>query len=135
MLWPEKRDKDPVLGDKIPGLIDRTTATSYLRIPAGYLPDFLKPLLSPGHRFLPWLFGEGGVELGPIPKGTPVDLLANLDLLGEATNPVDELKHQKKVLDLLLTMQHDLASLPPGASDDEAKKVFANAVPGLLELS
>ena len=44
MLWPEKRDKDPVLGDKVPGLIDRTTATSYLRVPAGYLPDFLKKL-------------------------------------------------------------------------------------------
>ena len=28
MLWPEKRDKDPVFGDKIPGVIDRTTATS-----------------------------------------------------------------------------------------------------------
>ena len=42
MLWPDKRDKDPVLGDKIPGLIDRTTATSWLRIPTGYLPDAIK---------------------------------------------------------------------------------------------
>ncbi len=25
MLWPEKRDQDPVLGNKVPGLIDRTT--------------------------------------------------------------------------------------------------------------
>ena len=25
MLWPEKRAKDPVLGDKVPGVIDRTT--------------------------------------------------------------------------------------------------------------
>ena len=51
MLWPEKRDKDPVLGDKIPGVIDRTTTRSYLRIPGGYLPDYLKPLMSPGARF------------------------------------------------------------------------------------
>jgi len=29
MLWPEKRDKDSVLGDKVPGLIDRTTTASY----------------------------------------------------------------------------------------------------------
>jgi hypothetical protein len=135
MLWPEKRDKDPVLGDKVPGLIDRTTETSYIRIAAGYLPDFLKPLLSPGRRFLPWFFGEGGVVLGPIPKGTPVDLLANIDLLGEATTPAEKLKHDEKVLNLLLGMKHDLASLPPGASDDEAKKVFANLVPSLLELS
>ena len=33
MLWPEKRAKDPVLGDKVPGIIDRTTARSYLTIP------------------------------------------------------------------------------------------------------
>ena len=43
MLWPEKRDKDPVLGDKVPGVIDRTTATSWLRIPTGYLPDAIRP--------------------------------------------------------------------------------------------
>ena len=42
MLWPEKRDKDRVLGDKVPGVIDRTTVTSYLRIPKGYLPEFLQ---------------------------------------------------------------------------------------------
>jgi hypothetical protein len=120
---------------KVPGLIDRTRDTSYLRVAAGYLPDFLKPLLSPGHRFLPWIFGEGGVELGPIPKGTPVDLLANLDLLGEATTATDKLKHQEKVLDLLLTIKHDLAALPPGTSDAEASKAFTNLVPKLMELS
>ena len=42
MLWPDKRDKDPVFGDKIPGVIDRTTVTSWLRIPTGYLPDVIK---------------------------------------------------------------------------------------------
>ncbi len=135
MLWPEKRKKDTVLGDKIPGTIDRTTATSYVRVPAGYLPDFLKPLLGFGHRFLPWLFGEGGVEIGPIPKGTPIGLLASLDLLGEAKDPAEQAKHQAKVLDLLLRAQHDLASLPAGASDEQANKVFANLVPDLLQLS
>jgi len=38
MLWPEKREKDKVLGDKVPGLIDRTIARSRVSIPAGYLP-------------------------------------------------------------------------------------------------
>ena len=33
MLWPEKREKDKLLGDKLPGKIDRTTQTSWLRIP------------------------------------------------------------------------------------------------------
>ncbi len=32
-------------------------------------------------------------------------------------------------------MKHDLEALPKGASDDEARKVFANLVDPLLELS
>ena len=39
MLWPEKREKDAVLGDKIPGVIDRTTVDELAahpdRLPAG----------------------------------------------------------------------------------------------------
>jgi len=135
MLWPEKRDKDSLLGDKVPGTIDRTTASSYLRLPAGYLPDYLKPLISPSHRFFPAIFGEGGIEIGPIPKGTPVDLLSNLDLLGESTDPAGKLKHDEKVLSLLLKIKHDLAALPAGATDEDAKRVFANVVEPLLELS
>src|SRR5712671_3071874 len=30
MLWPEKRDRDTLIPDKVPGLIDRTTETSYI---------------------------------------------------------------------------------------------------------
>lgn len=137
MLWPERRPKDAIFSQDSPGVgyIDRTTQTSYLRVPAGYLPEFLQPLLSPGHRWLPWLFGEGGVEIGPIPKGTPVNLLANLDILGETTDPAEKLKRQQKVLALLLRMKHDLAALPPGASDEEARKQFADLVQPLLELS
>src|SRR5271170_7318753 len=128
MLWPEKRDKDSVLGDKIPGVIDRTTTRSYLRIPGGYLPDFLKPLLGPGERVLPSVFGEGGIEIGPIPAGTPVDLLASFDILGEPANTADEIQRQVKVLNVLLKLKHDLEALPKNATDDDARKVFANAV-------
>jgi hypothetical protein len=135
MLWPEKRDKDEVLGDKVPGRIDRTTEASYLRVPAGYLPDSLRALLGPGHRLFPWLVGPGGIEIGPIPKGTPVDLLGNLNLLSESTNPVERAQHEKKVLALLLKAKRDLKALPKGASDEEARKVVANLVDPLLELS
>ncbi len=135
MLWPEKREKDSLLGDKVPGTIDRTTQTSYLRVEAGYLPDYLKPLLSPGHRFFPSIFGEGKIEIGPIPKGTPINLLANIDILGEATTPEDKLKHQQQVLDLLLKLKQDLAALPPNASDDDARRVFQNLVDPMLALS
>lgn len=135
MLWPERREKDKLLGDKVPGTIDRTTATSYLRVPGGYLPDFLKPLLSTGERYFPSIFGEGGVQIGPIPAGTPVDLLANLDILGEVTDPAEKLKRQERVLNLFLKMKHDLSGLPKGATDEDAKTAFANLVEPLLELS
>jgi hypothetical protein len=135
ILWPEKRDKDSLLGDKVPGTMDRTTESSYIRVARGYLPDYLKPLLSPGQRFFPAFVQDDGLVLGPVPKGTPVGLLANLDLLGEGLSPAEKLDHQAKVLDLLLKMKHDLAALPPNATDDDARKVFANLVPDLLALS
>jgi hypothetical protein len=53
LLWPEKREKDSVLGDKVPGKIDRTTTMSYLRVPVGYLPDLLQPLFDPARRAVP----------------------------------------------------------------------------------
>ena len=135
MLWPEKRDADSLLGSKIPGMIDRTSEKSYIRVKIGFLPDFLKPLLSPGQRFLPWIFAADGIQIGPVPKGTPVDLLSNIDLLGEETTPEGKLEHQKRVLDLLVKMKHDLEALPQDASDEEINKTFSNLVPGLLALS
>ena len=135
MLWPEKREKDSLLGDRVPGVMDRTTTRSYLRIPGGYLPDYLKPLLGPGARFLPSVFGDGGVQIGPIPAGTPVDLLANFDILGESTDSPEIRARQVRVLELLLKLKHDLEALPKDATDDDARKVFANVVDPLLELN
>ena len=127
LLWPEKRTKDPVLGDKVPGYILRTTATSYIKVAPGYLPAGLEKLLGWGnvlHRLFPWLFREGMVKIGPIPPGTPVNLLANLDL------EADKLK----LANLLLKMLTDLKKVA-GASDQEAATVFKNLVPDLLALS
>jgi hypothetical protein len=119
MLWPEKRDKDELLGDRIPGKIDRTTQDSYLRVSDGYLPDALTKL--------PWLarvlpssitHKDGMIQIGPIPKGTPIGLLTNLTLLSESRDPAERLRH-----------------LPQNATDEERRKVFANLVDPLLELS
>ncbi len=135
LLWPEKRDRDQVLGDKVPGVIDRTTTRSYLRVPGGYLPDYLKPLLPLGSRLLPSVFGEGGIDIGPIPAGTPIDLLANFDILGETANSTEERRRQEKVLGLLLKLKADLAALPKDATDDDARRVFMNVAGPLYELS
>ena len=127
LLWPEKREKDPILGDKVPGYIYRTTDTSYVKIASGYLPAGLRTLLGWGdlfQRFFPWLFREGMVQVGPIPKGTPVNLLTNLNLEADKV----------QLVTLVAKMIKDLKAVA-GASDEEAARVFKNLVPDLLALS
>ena len=70
MLWPEKR-----LGM---GSIYRTTKTSWLRADKTYLPQPLFWALKARGMGMPG--ASNAIQLGPIPKGTPVNLLANIDL-------------------------------------------------------
>jgi cytochrome c2 len=145
LLWPEKREKDSLLGDKVPGRIDRTTQQSWVYIPVGYLPEAVQDAVGPLQRWFPWLFsssgplsrlvGDGGVRIGPIPKGTPVNLLANLNLESESQDLAERARYKKKLVDLLLKIKHDLKALPAEPSDEEANRVFANLVDPLLELS
>ncbi|MDN5869785.1 MAG: hypothetical protein L0H73_03545, partial [Nitrococcus sp.] len=136
MLWPEKRDQDPVLGDKVPGLIDRTTHQSYLTIPHGFMPELLVKLFAPFRDELPWLFTpEGDIQIGPIPKGTPVGLLGNLDLRPDEASPFERIVHDFKLAALVIRITHNLRSLPENASDEQARQVFADLVEPLLELS
>jgi hypothetical protein len=135
MLWPEKRDQDPVLGSKIPGVIDRTTQRSSLNIPAGYLPQALQPggVRAFFHALLPdYVAADGGLSLGPIPKGVPVGLLANVQLLPENEDPV---KHFAKVSDVVLKLNKDLLAMPSNASDEELLKSFSNLADPLLNVS
>ena len=50
------------------GSIWRTTERSTVRVPRSLVPSVLAPLLR-----------QGVLEIGPIPKGTPINLLANVD--------------------------------------------------------
>lgn len=127
MLWPEKRDKDPILGDKVSGFIYRTTETSYIKIAPGFISPLLEKMLSWGgwlNRWFPWLFSEEGIEIGPIPKGTPVNLLSNIDL---DSSKLDLAK-------LLLKIKADLKAVE-GKSEKEAAEVFKGLVPDLLKVS
>ena len=76
----------------VPGVIDRTTERSFIRIPAGFVPELLHPVTQgPLHALAPSLFdADGGITIGPIPKGIPVNLLANLQLLPESDDPLKE---------------------------------------------
>ncbi len=64
------------------------------------------------------------MRIGPIPKGTPVSLLTNIDL---ESSKIDLAK-------LLLKMKADLKAVE-GKSEQEAAAVFKNLVPDLLQVS
>jgi len=133
MLWPEARDQDEELGSRIPGMIQRTTQRSNIKIAIGYLPEVLQPIAK---RF-PNLLDEKkeNLVIGPIPKGTPVGLLTNINPLSESKDPAERLAHDQKLFDLVIRLATDLNKLGKDPSDAEVKKVFSNAVDQMLELS
>jgi len=150
MLWPERRRKDidviKALGlpessalKDAPGYVYRTNAASCLQLPRGYLPDFLQEVVETRwfshllHRLLPWVFGESGdLEIGPIPKGTPVSLLTNLQLIPETDNLKEIVAHQAKIVKLLLRLKKDLKAIGSSCSEadlqDEAKLTQARNI-------
>ena len=111
LLWPEKR-----LGF---GSISKTTEESYLQIPAPYLPQELQSLTE-----------DGFLSIGPIPAGTPVDLLANADLdLSDHGKALDRIK-------LIAKVQSDLIKIRVNHLDaDASREVLKNLVPDLLKIS
>ena len=150
MLWPDKRRKDAVLGEKVPGYIQRTTSQSYLRIAPGYLPPPLDELAGVWRwlpRLAPWLFDEdlGGITIGPIPEGTPVSLLGSLPLVSDTTEWKDRKEHFERVVAFGNKAIKDLKALPDrpesgdeqalAAYNDQVHEVFADLVDPLIALS
>ncbi len=155
MLWPEKRggsayeqygQKDieyvTASGKKLHGVVDVTTERSYLRVPKGYLPDLLQ-VADNANEDVKWLVDalrlsnfvdKDGIAIGPIPKGTPVQLIGNIDL-DKHEDPIENLLHKAKVLKLLAKLKLTLKVLPPNASDDQARAAFAHSYGDLLELN
>ena len=111
LLWPQKR-----LGL---ASVPRTTAESYIQIPASYLPAELQTLTDGGF-----------LKIGPIPAGTPVDLIANADLdLSTADKAADRVK-------LIAKAQADLLQIKLKHLDaDAVQAVLKNLVPDLLKIS
>ena len=116
MLWPEKRGRDPILGDKGAGIIDRTTETSWLTVPSGFLPDSVRMLRAPINWLLPGSVTEAGdLRFGPIPKGTPVGLIGNFDPLPQEPGLFAGVAQGWRLLCLALRMRHDVVA----AADDQ----------------
>ena len=128
MLWPERREGDrsfvTASGREHPGVIDRTTQPSYLRVSYGYLPPFLRDLSGFLTRLKPNLFAQTGLQIGPIPSGTPVNLLSNINL-----------EERDRVKALLKKIVKDYKRLPRNATDEQAREVFRNLVPDLIEVN
>ena len=100
MLWPEKRRRDAMFtnpDDPGAGVIDRSESESSLLVPRGYVPAPLRPLIS----------GDG-IEIGPIPKGFPISLLANADLMGADLTGDEKREHDRKLRRVLGTMIKEL---------------------------
>ena len=131
MLWPERRTRDSLVPN-LPGFIQRTTARSYLRVAPGYLPDLLKGLLG-WTRYLPW--GDGKVEIGPIPAGTPVSLIANLALISEDRSAGAIVKYQAKLVDVIGRLMVALKTLPANATDEQLRAELRKFVAPLMEIS
>ncbi len=125
MLWPDKRTHDDVLGAKDIGLIQRTTATSWIKVPAGFLPGLVTSLSGPLNWLLPGAFdARGDLQIGPIPKGTPVDLLGNFDPLPQSPGVFAAISRGWTLLGLGLRLRHDLAAMPAKADDATAARIF-----------
>ncbi len=131
MLWPERRKKDAVLPN-LPGFIQRTTARSYVKVAPGYLPIPFRVLLG-WRRFMPG--DDPTLDIGPIPAGTPVSLLANLPLISESRTLSDRAAYQKKLIDLFGELIRALKALPPNAPDEQSRVAFQKSVPKLFGMS
>ena len=133
MLWPEKRDKDSLLGDKIPGLIDRTSQPTYLRITKGIFRNSCRSCSSMGcsRRFLDPTASRS-VRFLQAPRSIS---LANVNLLSEDPDPAKRLAYQAKVADLVVRVVKDLAALPKNATNEQAQATFRNLVEPLMAVS
>jgi hypothetical protein len=138
LLWPERREHDSVLGDKVPGVIDRTTTASYLKIPAGFLPSFAPTLAPLVTTLFPSTVYPGGLQIGPIPPGTPVGLLSNVNLVPDKSDnltPEDRGRHDAQLLDVLGKLKLALLSLPANPTPEQALAAFTPLGKPLLALS
>jgi hypothetical protein len=126
MLWPERRKRDiDVVRElglpesravDVPGYIYRTTATSCLTVPAEHVPRVLYGTV---RWIAPWAVGDEGIELGPIPAGTPVNLLANLQLLpNEEPSFFESWEHRGRLLRLLKKIKAALKEIGGGCTPE-----------------
>jgi hypothetical protein len=129
LLWPETRkgnvDVVTLSGKTHRGLMDVTPVTTYLSASSGYLPGAYGVLKGVLHKLHPNIVNDqGDIQIGPIPKGTPIGLVSNIDL-----------EQEGKVVQLLFNVKKTLDGLGDNPTDADAAKAFMPMVPELLSVS
>jgi hypothetical protein len=104
-----------------------------LRVAKGYLPDFLQRLSN--DRLPSKVFSDDGIVIGPIPTGTPIGLLANVNLVSEEGDLTTRVAYQGRAAALVVKILGDLAQLPENATDAQARETFRDLVEPLLGMS
>jgi len=64
------------------------------------------------------------VQIGPIPKGTPINLLGNFDPLPEDPGVLAGLSRAWSLLGLVGRLRHDMAAIPENADDETARRIL-----------
>ena len=139
LLWPEKRPFDPGLD----GIVMRTTERSFLRIPKRQIPGELSNIFGslPFARLLKdpisLLFDKDGVfEIGPIPKGFPVNLTNYQPLVDiDVGDIIKRTEHAKNVADLVLKVGASTPLPDPNSSDEILLAWLKDLREPLLKLS
>ncbi len=124
LLWPERR-----LG---PGSIWRTRHESELAVPLSRLPGILRKLLRQTKKELLERRGEQDyLVLGPIPRGTSINLLGSLDL---GLTGLEDLEKAKSLVHLAGEIREALEHLRESRLDEAATFEYLKEklVPSLL---
>ncbi len=123
LLWPEKRKEVDCAGQPWCPPIYRTTQVSYLKLNRAFLPKILrKKLLDEG---------EDELKIGPIPKGTPINLLANIN-----SELSFEPKRLKQLAEVVLKIKHRLKQIErENLNEAQSTALLKELVPDLLDVS
>ena len=116
LLWPEKR-----LGLES---IWRTSEATYIKIPKSAIPPITRTALT-AH------FEDGYLNIGPIPPGTPINLLGSLNMGLDSLSA----RHVKDFVKLVVKIKLEMLKTKGMAPAAAAAQLKTELVPLLLEAS
>lgn len=111
-------------GKEVPGIIDRTTERSWLKVPRGYVPWYVR------------IFPIGDeLELGPFPKGTAVNLISNTNMEMSSGQRLSLSWDYLKTIGWHISDLWKAKEYPDHITDDELHEIYGGLVDSLLEVN